>query len=83
MRKAPKPPRSLAAIWRTHLKKLLIALGVSSALMLGPAIAQTSTDTTAPAAEKPMKAAKPAKKPAHHAKKPMKPKEPAAEAPKT
>jgi len=83
MRKAPKPPRSLAAIWRTHLKKLLIALGVSSALMLGPAMAQTSTDTTAPAAEKPMKPAKP-KKATHHAKpkpKPMKPAEP--EAPKT
>jgi hypothetical protein len=69
------------------LKKLLIALGVSSALLLSPALAQTSTDTTAPAAgtemKKPMKAAK---KPAHHAmkaKKPMKPAAPAAEAPKT
>jgi hypothetical protein len=70
------------------LKKLLIALGVSSALLLSPALAQTSTDTTAPAAgtemKKPMKAKTPAKKPMHSmkAKKPMKPKEP-AEAPKT
>ncbi len=67
------------------MKKLLFALGVSSALMLSPALAQTSTDTTAPAAGTEMKKPMKAKKPAHHAmkaKKPMKPMAP-AEAPKT
>jgi hypothetical protein len=45
------------------LKKLLIALGLSSALILSPALAQTSDQTTPPAASdasktpmKPMKA---------------------------
>ena len=68
------------------MKKLLFALGVSSALMLSPALAQTSTDTTAPAAKSEMKKPMKAKKPAHHAakKKPAKPMAaPAAEAPKT
>jgi hypothetical protein len=44
------------------LKKLLIALGLSSALLITPALAQTD-QPAAPAAAAPMEKAK---KPAHH-----------------
>jgi len=64
------------------LKKLLIALGLSSALLITPALAQTDQNQPAPAAGEaaPMKPAHHhhKKKPAHHAMKKSKAKKPEA-----
>src|SRR5579872_2826328 len=69
-----RPPETLpsrGSIRRTNLKKLLVALGLSSALILTPALAQTDQNAPAggaPAASAPAADAM-AKPKAHHHKK--------------